>query len=243
MPIERITGIVTDIVRHNDRHNIVTIFTRERGRVSFLSAAGSGKGGRARNARLQLLAVIESDVNYRENRNLQNLGAIGLKKVWRDLYFNPVKGAIVMFLSEFLNHYLRDASPEPLFWDYVYRALCNLDERKRGIANFHLSFLIGMLNFAGITPDITEYERGDYFDMQAGIVVAERPGHKNFLYPSETSLLPVVLRMNMANDRFFRFKGGERREILKKLIQYYSVHFPGMSNLRSPEILGEIFNG
>ncbi|MDE6682692.1 MAG: recombination protein O N-terminal domain-containing protein, partial [Muribaculaceae bacterium] len=52
MPIERVTGIVTDIVRHNDRHNIVTLFRRSRGRVSFLSPAGSGKAGRARNARL-----------------------------------------------------------------------------------------------------------------------------------------------------------------------------------------------
>lgn len=242
MPIEKITGIVTDIVRHNDRHNIVTLFTRSRGRVSFLSAAGTGKSARARNARLQLLSVVESDVNFRENRNLQSLGTISLKTVWKDLYFNPMKGAIVMFLSEFLNHYLRDASPEPLLWDYIYYALANLDTRRKGCANFHLSFLIGLLHFAGISPDITELEEGDYFDMHAGMVVADRPLHKNFLYPSETALLPLLLRMNIANDRYFRFKSGERRELLGKILQYYSVHYPGMTNLKSPEILAEVFN-
>lgn len=243
MPIEKITGIVTDIVRHNDRHNIVTLFTRSRGRVSFLSPAGKGKTGRMRNARLQLLSVVESDVNFRESRNLQSLGSVGLTVVWKDLYFNPVKGAIVMFLSEFLNHYLREASPEPNLWDYVYYSLSELDRRKKGYANFHLSFLIGLLHFAGITPDITELEEGDYFDMQSGIVVAERPQHRNFLYPSETALLPLIMRMNVDNDRFFKFKGGERRELLRKLLQYYSIHFPGMMNLKSPEILAEIFNG
>ncbi|MDE6410222.1 MAG: DNA repair protein RecO C-terminal domain-containing protein [Muribaculaceae bacterium] len=242
MPIERVTGIVTDIVRHNDRHNIVTLFTRSRGRVSFLSPAGSGKAGRARNARLQLLSIVESDVNFRESRNLQTLGAINLHTIWKDLYFNPVKGAVVMFISEFINRYLRESSPEPLLWDYVYLSLSNLDRRKGGVANFHLAFLIGFLHFAGITPDITGIEEGDYFDMQAGMAVAERPLHKNFLYPSETKMLPALLRMNVNNDHLFRFKSGERRETLRKILQYYSIHFPGLSNLKSPEILTEVFS-
>lgn len=241
MPIERITGIVTDIVRHNDRHNIISLFTRSRGRVSFLSPSGTGNAGRARNARLQLLSVVETDVNFRETRDLQTLGKISLSTIWRDLYFNPVKGAIVMFLSEFLNRYLREAAPEPLLWDYVYLSLANLDSRKGGCVNFHLSFLIGFLHFAGIAPDITGLEEGDYFDMQAGMVVAERPLHKSFLYPSETRFLPSILRMNMHNDHFFRLKNGERREILKKILQYYSIHFPGLANLKSPEILAEVF--
>lgn len=242
MPIERITGIVTDIVRHNDRHNIVTLFTRTRGRVSFLSSAGQGKTGRARNARLQLLAIVESDVNFRENKSLQTLSTISTPVIWRDIYFNPVKSAMVMFISEFLNRYLRDASPEPLLWDYVARSLAILDSQRGRCGNFHLSFLIGFLQFAGITPDTHDYEAGDIFDMQAGQMVAYRPGHNNFLPPDETSFLPKLLRMNFANDRFFRFRSGERRIILSKLLQYYAVHFPGMANLRSPEILAEVFS-
>lgn len=243
MPIERITGIVTDIVRHNDRHNIVTLFTRTRGRVSFLSSAGQGKTGRARNARLQLLSVVETDVNFKENKPLQTLAAVSTPVIWRDIYFNPMKSAIAMFMAEFLNRYLRDAAPEPLLWDYVVGALGVLDSRRGRCANFHLSFLIGFLHFAGITPDIHDYERGDLFDMQAGRMVPERPGHHNFLPSDETSFLPLLLRMNFANERLFRFRAGDRRIILSRILQYYAVHFPGMAHLRSPEILSEVFSG
>ena len=242
MAIERITGIVTDIVRHNDRHNIVSMFTRTRGRISFLSPAGGGKTGRMRNARLQLLSVVESDVNFRENRTLQTLGAVSSPTVWKDIYFNPVKGSIAMFISEFLNRYLREAAPEPSLWDYVYLSIANLDSRRGKYANFHLSFLIGFLQFAGITPDLHGLEKGDYFDMVSGTAVAERPSHGNFLYPAETSLLPLMLKMNMGNDAKFKFNGGERRLLLSKLLQYYAVHFPGMNSLRSPEILAEVFS-
>lgn len=242
MPIERITGIVTDLIRHNDRHNIVSLFTRERGRVSLLAGAGGGKSGRMRNARLQPLSVIESDVNFRAGKSLQNLGTVSLREIWRELYFNPVKSAIVMFLCEFLNRYLRDSAPEPLLWDYVVESLRELDSRRKGISNFHIAFLTGFLHFAGISPDLSELERGDYFDMQAGIAVAERPGHRHYLFPQEASFLPLLMRMNFSNDRLFRFRAGERRILLQKLLEYYAVHFPGMAGMKSPAILEEIFS-
>lgn len=242
MAIERIEGIVIDIVKYNDRHNIVSLFTRSRGRISFLSPAGKGKGGAARNARIQPLAVIESDVNLKENKNLQSLGAITLKTIWKDLYFNPVKSAVVMFLTEFLNRYLRESAPEPLVWDFIYDSLTMFDRRRKGNANFHIAFLLQFLHFAGIAPDMTSYEKGDYFDMVGGEPVAEKPLHNTVLYPQETEYLPKLLRMTYRNDRHFRFMPGERRELLRKLLQYYAVHFPGMTNLRSPEILAEVFS-
>lgn len=88
---EKITAIVIDITRHNDKLNIVTLFTRSRGRISFLSPAGSGKMGRLRHSRLQPLAAIEADINFRQTAELQRLGTFALYTVWNNLYFDPVK--------------------------------------------------------------------------------------------------------------------------------------------------------
>lgn len=242
MASEKIQGIVTNIIRHTDRHNVVTLFTRTRGRISFVSASGAGRGGRMRNARLQPMAMIEADVTFRENRDLQLLSSFRPLEVWHDIYFNPVKSSLVMFLSEFLHRYLREAQPDPLFWDYVAGALKELDRRPGGIVNFHLAFMIGMMNFAGIFPDTEEWEKGDWFDMQAGMIVAERPPHFDFLDPFQTAALPLLLRMNMGNYPFFKFNNSQRREILRELLHYYGVHFPGLNNLKSPAVLEELWN-
>ncbi|MCH5214888.1 MAG: recombination protein O N-terminal domain-containing protein, partial [Muribaculaceae bacterium] len=50
--IERLEGIVTDLVKHNDTHNVVTLFTRTRGRMAFLVPVGKSKSGKMRNALL-----------------------------------------------------------------------------------------------------------------------------------------------------------------------------------------------
>ena len=127
MAIEKVTGIVTDVVKHSDRHNVVTLFARGQGRVSLLSSAGGGKTARMRNSALMPLSVIEADINFNPTRELQFLGAFSRAVLWKDLYFNPVKSAVGMFLAEFINAYIRQSPPDARLWDFIYGAVGTLD--------------------------------------------------------------------------------------------------------------------
>ncbi len=155
MALEKIKGIVIDSVKHNDRHNVITLYTRERGRMSFISSTGSGKRSRMRNARLLPLSVIETEVNIKGGWDLHLLGTIAPLEIWHDLYFNPVKSAITLFLSEFLNRYLRDDTQVPATWVYIHYSLMSLDNASRGLANFHICLVIAFLEMAGISPDLS----------------------------------------------------------------------------------------
>ena len=239
--IERITGIVLDTVKHSDRHNVVTLFTRERGRMSFLSPAGKGKSGLMRNARLMPLSVVTADINIHANRELQVLPTPQRAAVWHDLYFNPVKSSVAIFLSEFLNAYLRHSEADSNEWDFIFRSVESLDSARRGMANLHLAFLIGLLPFAGIEPDLSGAGEGRWFDMRGGCFTPFPPPHGDSLRPEEARLLPLLSRMTAANSRAFRFSAAQRRRLLAGLLQYYSVHFPGLANLKSPSILTEVF--
>lgn len=242
MALEKITGIVIDIVRHNDRSNVVSLYTRTRGRMSFVSPTGSCKSGRMKKARLMPLSVVESEISFHNNRELQTLGSVIPARIWRDIYFNPVKAAISIFLSEFLNRYLRDSSPDPNTFDFIIDSISFLDCIQEGTANFHIWFLTSFLHFAGIMPDLSQLERGDVFDMRAGIPVAEIPNHRDYLSYAETAFLPILARMKPSNLRFYKFSGSERRGILNMLLRYYAIHFPGTANLRSLDVLTELFS-
>lgn len=247
---EKITALVLDITRHNDRVNVVTLYTRSRGRVAFLSPAGAGKGNRLRQARLQPLAVIEADVSFRAASELQRLGQFSLHTVWRDIYFDPVKSMMALFLSEFLNKLLRASMPDENLWDYIYESLVLLDNiRGKGLPNFHIAFLSSLLPFMGIQPDTSEYESGDIFDMQSGTFLSGgfASGTGNLRSPyqlrgEEARFVTVINRLNFSNVSRLRLGREERRRILKGLLQYYGVHFPGAGNLKSLEVMREIFD-
>lgn len=262
---EKLTAIVLDITRHNDKLNVITLYTRSRGRLSFLSPAGAGKNGRLRQARLQPLAVIEADINFRNSSELQRLGSFSLHNVWRDLYFNPIKQLMTLFLSEFLNKLLRATMPDENLWDFIYKSLTLLDNMQTGIGNFHITFLSSLLPFVGIQPDHTQYMPGFLFDMQSGTFrrdnlyfensllknhVSESnsyiPGHTSdhsaILTGEEARFAATLCRLNFSNMRALRLSGQQRVNILQRLLQYYSFHFPGSGNLKSLDIIHELFH-
>lgn len=239
---EKIRGIVLDVTRHSDRLSIVTLYTRSRGRLAFLSPVGSGKAGRLRQARLQPLAVIEADINFKMNAELQKLGAFALEEVWCDIYFNPLKSMVSIFLSEFMTRLLRATMPDETLWDYIVNSLRYFDKTTGGMADFHIVFLSSLLPFVGIQPDASDYERGDFFDMQSGRFICERPPHSDFLEGEEAAFVVKLCKLNFSNAAVMRLDRGLRQRILNGLLRYYDIHFPGTSVLRSLPVLTEIMS-
>lgn len=239
---EKFVGIVIDITRHSDRHNIVTLYTRTRGRLSFLSAAGGGKPGKLRQARLQPLAVIEGDMNFRQTAELQKLGTFSMHHVWGDIYFNPVKQMVALFLSEFLNKLLRATMPDENLWDYIFNSLMLFDNMKKKTADFHVVFLSSLLPFTGIQPDPEDYRPGCFLDMQSGTFVAVPPVHRDVLTGDEAAFAAKLCRINFSNAKALRLNGPLRLRIIDRLLHYYGIHFPGTANLKSLAVIHEVFS-
>lgn len=239
---EKIRGIVLDVKKHSDKVSIVTLYTRSRGRLSFVSPLGSGKSGKMRQARLQPLAVIETDINYKPVAELQRLGSFSLYDVWGEIYFDPVKRLVALFLGEFLNRLLRATMPDENTWDYIYNSLRLFDKMHSGVADFHITFLSSLLPFAGIQPDGSEYRNGYFFDMQAGVFTDSRPPHPDFLGGADARLAALLCRVNYATIRALHLNGSNRNEILREILHYYAIHFPGTSGLQSLDIIHDIFS-
>lgn len=242
MAIQKVVGVVIDTVRHSDRHNVVTLFAREQGRLSLLTAAGGGKTARLRNSALMPLSVISADINFNPTRELQFLNNFHRALLWRDLYFNPVKSTIAMFIAEFLNAYMRQSPPDAALWDFVVSAIDRLDHNRGSASNFHIAFLIEFMSFAGIRPDLSEWRDDAWFDMRGGTMSLMPPPHRDVLGPSDARMLPLISRLNIRTAECFHFNRTQRREVLDILLRYYSLHFPGLGNLKSPGILRDIFD-
>lgn len=244
---ENITGIVLSTIRHNDRHNVTNIFTRERGQMTFLIPAGSSKKSRQVSSCFQPLSIVEAQVSISPNRDFHVPTAVARAEIWRSIYYEPIKMTIAMFLSEFLNRLLRDSPAEPSLWDFIMQSVKFLDaiDNDTAIANFHITFLIGVMRLTGIFPDLSAYTAGMEFDMKSGRMVLPfsiHHGKQGLRIDAErAAFLPKLVRINYANSHRFRLNGHERSEILNDILRYYGCHFPGCDNLKSLDILKELF--
>ena len=116
-------------------------------------------------------------------------------------------------------------------------ALC-----QRSFANFHLVFLLRMTRFLGIYPNLSERGTGRYFDLETGQFTAQAPLHNHFLMPADAARLPLLMRMNYDTMHLFRFSREERQRLLAALNDYYRLHLPAFPDLKSLDVLHEIFS-
>ena len=239
---EKITGIVLNVRKYNDRNSVVTLYTRSRGRLSFISPVGSGKGGSARRAKLQPLAVVSTDLNFKPATELQRLGSVSLETVWSDLYFHPIKRVMSLFLSEFLDKLLMATMPDPYLFDFLIDSFQLLDGLKSNIADFHIPLLVSLLSFSGIQPDISRMQDGYVFEFASGSFMPEFESRGPVITGQDSKAIHWISRLNFSNMKCLRLNHVNRRQILYGILNYYSYHFPGLGNLKSPEILREMFD-
>lgn len=238
---EKINGIVLNVRKYNDRNNIVTLYTREKGRMAFISPVGSGKASNVRRARLQPIAVIETEINFKSGSELQRLGSITSGEVWSDIYFHPAKRALAMFISEFLYRLLNASMADPHLYDFLVDSFRLLDGMKDGINEFHIPFLVSLLSFSGIQPDISGMREGYVFEFASGAFVPEFEAKGPVVSGPYTRFIPWISRLNFSNMKSLRRAKADRRQILYGILNYYSYNFPGLSTLKSLDVLREVF--
>lgn len=240
--LTKITAIVLTTIRHSDRFNIIRLFTLEQGLISCLTPAGGGRSGKMRHARLMPMAMISAEINFKGNNpsSLPYLSNVDTPVVWHDIYFNPMKSAMALFMAELMGALLRGTESDPPLWQFTLRALRFLDSPRGENPNFHLAFMISMMPYLGISPDIRAYSPDGFFDMQAGEFINHTPFHRNFITGIEMQAIPSLARMTFRTMHLFKFRVEQRRRLLDHLLRYYALHLPLNSSLKSLQVLREL---
>lgn len=228
-------------VRHSDRHSILSAYTRQRGRMSFLIPAGNGREATRRRAMLMPGSRFSCVADVRDNDRLPTMRDV-MPRGTHTLNSDPVKSAVTLFIADFINTLMRDSMPDELMFEYCDTMLEFYMVNTRGTANFHLLFLIRMMHFAGIEPDRSTYRPGYLFDMIDGVFRSSAPLHGRFLERDEAHAVATLLRMNTRNLARWKFTSADRNTILDRIIEYYTLHFTSLQSMRSLDVLRALFH-
>ncbi|MDE6354014.1 MAG: DNA repair protein RecO [Prevotella sp.] len=234
-------ALVLRHVKYGDNRMIVDLFTRECGRMSFTATVSRGGRGSVRRQMLCPLSLIEAECDISKRTRLQKLRAVRLATPLPALSTDPRKLSIGMFVAEFLCHALRDEQQGGRLFDYISDCLQWLDSREEGFANFHLVFLMRLSRFLGFFPNLDGYVRGCCFDLRSGCFCTTAPLHRDVLLPQEAALIGLMMRMNFSTMHLFRMSRMERNRMVEVIIQYYRIHIPEFPELRSLDVLRELF--
>ena len=240
---QNIRGIVLRVIKYSDTQSVVTIFSRESGRVSFLSPSGNTREAARRRAILVPFGAIEGILTTKSGSDLGKVNDLIRGQV-RDFTFNPIKSIIALFLSDVLYVLLKEQQPDSLMYDYLEVSSDTLGRitNHTAIANFHISFLLGLIRLLGIEPDISTYSSGKVLDMRDGVWRNSAPLHNNFLDPVRSRVAAtIILKMNMRNMHLFKFTREERNEVVDAILSFLSLHVANLSGVKSLDVVRGLF--
>lgn len=240
--LQKTRGIVLHSLDYSDKYKLVHIYTEIFGRVPYLLSRSKAKKVQVSPALFHTFAVLDLEVEHQNLREIQRIREARTVFPQSGILFDPVKMPVIMFLSEFMYKVVKDIQPNPLLFDFVSDSIEVFGLLDKGIANFHLVFMMKLSRFLGFYPNADDYMSGMFFDMQHGIFVRYKPNHPYFLSPDDSKIFIMLLRMNYENMHAYAFSRHDRVNIIHRVLDYYKVHFSSLTELKSLPVLQEIFD-
>lgn len=235
-------GIVLHSIPYNDKYSIVYMYTEAFGRASYLVSRSRGKKTAVSKALFLPLSVLEMEVEHLNKRELHRIKEakpyVALSKVFCD----PVKNVLALFLAEVLFRVVKETEPDERLFDYLYRSICLLEEVEKGVANYHLVFLLGLLHYMGIFPNVEAHRAGYYFDMLDGEFIDHIPMHRHYLSREESAFFARLLRISYENMSLYGFSRQERVDIIQRILEYYRLHLPEFAEIKSLAVMQSLFD-
>lgn len=234
-------AIVLHAFKYGETRLIVDVFTRQTGRLSFITSLPKTGKGRLKKQYFQPLTLLEVEYDHRPKVQLQKMRDARLLSPYVSIPFESTKLSIALFVGEFLYHALKSEQQNSPLFDYVCYSLEWLDGCTTTAANFHLVFLMRMSRFLGFYPNLEGWREGCCFDLRAGEFCTVPPMHRDILPPSEAALMQLLMRMDYPTMHLFRMSHDDRRRLVDAAVLYYRLHLPDFPELKSLAVLQELY--
>jgi DNA repair protein RecO (recombination protein O) len=201
-----------------------------------------GKNAAVKAAILQPMYILDLEVYHRSGRDINRLRNARVAVPYTSIPYDISKSSVVLFLAEILNKCLREEETNRELYHFIFHSLTFLDLSEKGVANFHLWFLLKLTAFLGILPNRENLKTSNYFDLKKAEFVSSEPAHPQFMDKRATEIFVRLFGLSFSNLPDLQLSGSDRHSLLQKIIEFYHIHFELLGELKSLRVLKEVFN-
>lgn len=230
-------AIVISALKYQEKSLIVKCFTLSDGLKSyFIPNAFSNKKTNQKIGYFQPLTVLQIEAVHKNKGTLEYIREIKLSSHYQTINTQITKSTIAIFISEILHYCIQEEEKNESLFYYLETALLWLDNHEE-TQNFHIYLLLGMTKYFGFYPDYN-FTSNSFFNLKEGVFCTQFD--KYCINELETQLLIKALLLTLESNPKI-ISGRERQQLLKILLEYYSLHLDGFKKPKSLEILQEVF--
>lgn len=233
-------GIFLHAVKYSESSLIASIYTEAFGRKSFIVNGVRSKNAKIKASIFQPLYLLEIDASFKPGTEIYRIGNARISEPFSTVPFDIRKSTQALFLSEILYKCLREEEANPALFEFIYHAVIFLDLSESGVNNFYLWFLLNLTKYLGIYPEGTAAPVSSFFDLKNATFVSREPVHGQFADKRETEMLARLIEADSSELASLGYSQADRKAVLRKLLDFYRIHFDDLGSLKSLEVLTEV---
>ena len=247
--IFRTEAIVLRNMDYRESSQIVTLFTREKGKITVL-AKGARQAKSQFGATLQPMTHIQAVIYHKPTRDIQTLGETSHLSLFTNLGSGLEKLTVGLQIIELIHAVVQVEEENPYVFALALQALKALDQADSNYENIWPFFQIQLASTLGFQPYIEKVDvesitdSHGYLALETGGVhphivagvqarKASRSALRAFSVLARTDL-PTVMRMRLASPVY--------HEVSILVDSYLRYHFEDAMPSRSDKVIAQLFN-
>ncbi len=234
-------GIVLHFIKYGESSVIVTIFTRDFGRQSYMVNAARSRKSQNKSSLLQPLFLVDLVAYQKPTHELHRIKELKSNQVYQNIPFNITKSSLVIFIAEVLYKSINEQESYPEMYDFIKNSLLYFDLMETGSSNFHLWFLFRLTEYLGFFPETNRVGFEGWFDMKKGEIVHFQPSHPFYANKEATEYLMKLSSLKLHEISEFVVSRAMRDTLITVMVDYYQLHFEDLGEIKSLNVLREVF--
>src|SRR5688572_20124602 len=163
--LHKTRGIVLKTTLYSESSVVVQIFTEKFGIQSYMINGVKKPRAKIRMNMLQPLHLVDMVVYHKTNTSIQRVSELRPSPIFCSIPYDIIKSTMAIFLNEVLYKSIRQQMADEHLFDFIFSAICWLDECNEQNVNFHLSFLLKLSRYLGFAPSMQTKSDQSYFDL------------------------------------------------------------------------------
>ncbi len=233
-------GIIFRTIKYGESSLIVDLYTEQLGLQKYIVNSVRSRKPKVGASLMQVMSMLDLVVYHRPDRELHRIREVRPAYIYQALPFDLRRGAVGLFMAEVGRKTIRESEANEALFGFLFETFRHLDQTPHSVANLHLVFLLELSGFLGFLPAGAFDAATPVFDLLEGQFTGIAPNHVHFV---EAPLSRKISEL-LSNDREYGHQvaltTGERRALLRHLLDFYRLHIESLPEINAHQILQDV---
>jgi len=231
-------AIVLQAIKYGDKKQILKLYTKHHGLLTAAVIVGNSLKSKIKSSITLPLNLLDVELLKKANKDIHQLSEANCTYVCTNISTSIFKLSIAQFINEILIRSLKEQPPNAHLFDFIEGCIKYLDECDESQINLHIYFLFEFAKYLGVEPNNNYNLQNCFFDCREGQFSSQSLSFPLGIDKEDSLLFHEALKVNCLDQKL---SNTQRQKLLSILMAYYQMHEPGFNQIKSLQVLKEVF--